>query len=176
MATVSKTLTWQATLGDVDHYEVGISTSASGTPTVARTTSDSSTSTTVEYDSSTYSTAWLFVRAVASDGTTSDWSDPISAESLVPTYTPPQPLQYAYSNDIEDELVGLTLPDSFTARILNKACLAASRTIDRLTGKKFWQQTVVEKYDGNGTGELTIDNYPIIRINALTSLTLSCSS
>lgn len=163
--TVSKTLSWQAAIGTVDHYEIGISTSATGTPTLIKTTTDASTTTTVEYSSSTYPTAWLFVRAVASSGETSDWSDPVSADSLDPTYTPPQPLQYAYANDVKDALIGLTLPSTFTDRVLNKMCLSASREIDSKIGRRFSQESLVELYDGNGTSELAINHYPIIRIN-----------
>lgn len=163
--TVEKTLSWQASVGTVDHYEIGISTSATGTPELLKTTTDSSTTTTVEYDSSTYSTAWLFVRAIASSGETSSWSSPVSADSLDPVTTPPQPLQYAYANDVKDMLIGLTLPTAFTDRIIDKMCLSASREIDRQIGRRFSQESVIELYDGNGTSELTVNHYPIIRIN-----------
>jgi hypothetical protein len=165
MATVSKTLSWQITSGATDHYEIGIATTASGIPTLLKVTTDNATSTTVEYDAVTYPTAWFFVRAVAADGTTSDWSDPISSISLTPTYTPPQAIQYAYSNDITDLLSGITIPPTITTRMLNKACLDASRRIDTLTNRKFTTQTVVEKYDGNGTSKLTLQNYPITKLN-----------
>ncbi len=163
--TVSKTLSWQAAVGNVNYYEVGISTSTIGTPVIIATTEDSSTTVVVSYDSSVYLTAWLFVRAIAITGEISDWSDPVSADSLDPTYTPPKPLQYAYANDVRDVLIGTTLPSTFTDRVLNKMCLAASREIDRLVGRRFSQESLVETYDGNGTSELTINHYPIIRIN-----------
>lgn len=165
MSTVSKTLSWQSTVGSVDHYEIGISNTSTGTPTVIYTTADSSTEATVEYDSSTYSTAWLFVRAIADDGSASDWSDPISTVSEVPTYTPPQHLQYAYANDVVDALSGFTIPSTITTRMINKTCLAASREIDRLAGRRFSPQAVVERYNGTGTSELIVDHYPITRIN-----------
>ncbi len=165
MATVNKTLTWQVTAGTVDHYEIGIATTASGTPVLNKVTTDASTSTTITYDASTYPTAWLFVRAVAADGTTSDWSAPISAVSLVTTYTPPQGIQYAYANDVTDLLAGVTIPAALTTFKINKACLAASRKIDALTHRKFSPQTVVEKYDGTETNELALRNYPITKLN-----------
>lgn len=165
MSTVSKTLSWQSTAGSVDYYEIGIATTASGTPTVIYTTADAGTQATIEYESTTYPTAWLFVRAISTTGSASDWSDPISTETETPTYTPPQPLQYAYANDILDAIPGLTIPATITTRMLNKICLAASREIDRMAGRKFSPQTVVEKYHGTGTSELLVKNYPITRIN-----------
>lgn len=75
------------------------------------------------------------------------------------------PIQYAYANDIKDLLVGFTLPTGYTDFRLNKECLAASRQIDSITDMRFWQQTGVELYDGNGTSQLTIRHYPIQSIN-----------
>lgn len=163
--TVNKTLTWQITAGAVDHYEIGIATTASGTPTLLKTTTDDSTSTTITYDSVDYPTAWIFIRAISTGGTTSDWSSPISAESLVPTYTPPQSMQYAYYNDVVDELSGITIPATISERLINKVCLSASRYIDTLTKRKFTTQTVVEKYNGTGTSSLVVNHYPITKLN-----------
>lgn len=163
--TVNKTLTWQITAGAVDHYEIGIATTAGGTPTLLKTTTDNSTSTTITYDSSTYPEAWLFVRAIAADGTTSDWSSPISADSLVPTYTPPQLIQYAYANDVVAVLAGVTIPDTITTAILNRQCQEASRTIDSLCKRKFSPQTVVEKYNGTGTSSLVLNHFPVTKLN-----------
>jgi hypothetical protein len=163
--TVSKTLTWQITAGTVDHYEIGISATAGATPTLLQTTPDNNVSATVIYDSTTYPTAWLFVRAISADGTTSDWSDAISADSLVPTYTPPQAFQYAYDNDVKDILSGITMSTTITDRMINKACREASRRIDTLTNRKFTTQTVVEKYNGTGTSELVLNHYPITKLN-----------
>lgn len=162
---VNKTLTWQITAGAVDHYEIGIATTASGTPVVLKVTTDNSTSTTITYDSADYPEAWLFVRAIAADGTTSDWSSPISADSLVPTYTPPQLIQYAYVNDVRDALAGITIPVSITDAQINRQCQEASRKIDSLTKRKFSPQTVVEKYNGTGTSSLVLNHYPVTKLN-----------
>lgn len=163
--TVNKTLTWQITAGAVDHYEIGIATTAGGTPVLLKTTTDNSTSTTITYNSSDYPEAWLFVRAIATDGTTSDWSSPISADSLVPTFTPPQTVQYAYANDVRDVIPGITIPATITDAQINRQCIEASRNIDTLTKRKFSPQTVVEKYNGTGTSSLVISHYPVTKIN-----------
>lgn len=162
---VSKTLTWQITAGAVDHYEIGIATTASGTPTYLQSTTGAVTSATVTYDSTDYPTAWLFVRAVAEDGTTSDWSSPISTESLVPTFVPPQTFQYAYENDVRDALIGITIPDTFTDAIIDRECRKASKRIETLTKRKFTTQTLVEKYNGTGTSSLMLNHYPITKLN-----------
>jgi len=163
--TVNKTLTWQITAGTVDHYEIGIATTSTATPTYLQSTTGAVTSATITYDSTDYPTAWLFIRAVADDGTTSDWSDPISAESLVPTFTPPQAYQYAYANDVTDILSGITIPASIVTRQINKACREASRRIDSLTKRRFTTQTVVEKYNGTGTSSLLLNHFPITKLN-----------
>lgn len=165
MSTVSKTLTWQATIGNIDHYEIAIANTSSADPTLLVETDDAATAATISYDSSTYPTAWLFVRAIATNGAASDWSDPVYAESLDPTFTPPTPLQYAYANDVSDALSGFDIPATITTRMINKACLAASREIDRRTGRRFSPQTVVERYNGTGLSELVLNHFPVLKIN-----------
>jgi hypothetical protein len=165
MANVTKTLSWQSTVGDTDHYQIGIATTSSGTPVVIFTTDNADTQATITYDAATYPTAWLFVRAIASDSSASDWSDPVAAESLVPLITPPQPIQYCYANDIRDLLIGMSFSATFTDRVLNKIALGASREVDRLTDRRFSPQTVTERYSGTGTSELTISHYPILKVN-----------
>lgn len=165
MASITKTLTWNTTEGNVDHYEIGISTSPTGTPTILVVTTDTNTSKTITYDDSTYNPAWIFIRAIADDGSASAWSDPISTDSLTFLFTAPHPLQYAYANDITDQLAGLTIPSGITTRMIDKACLEASRIIDELCERRFSPQTVVERYDGTGMSQLELKHYPITAIN-----------
>lgn len=165
---VNKTLSWQISRGDIDHYEVGVADEANGVPTVVGVTTGNVTSITVTYSTDTYPTAWLFVRSIEVGGSASPWSDAIYGASIEDTFTIPRHIQYCYPSDIKDALLGFSLPTTFTDKLLNRICIAASRDIDNLCGKKFSPQSTLEKYDGSGTSQLILNHFPVLSINQVT--------